>query len=100
MPDLDWATVRAVFPSAITIALLLSTVVAGGMTGDRHDANRELVAQGTDLYEINGPFFFSTADFLQDVLDLMERQPEAFILRLRTVPAVDATALNALESFR
>jgi SulP family sulfate permease len=41
-----------VFPSAVTIALLaaieslLSAVVADGMTGDRHNANTELTAQG------------------------------------------------------
>lgn len=52
LPSFDWATVRAVFPDAVTIAILaaieslLSAVVADGMTGDRHKANMELVAQG------------------------------------------------------
>ncbi len=52
LPVFSWATVRAVFPDALTIALLaaieslLSAVVADGMTGDRHNANMELVAQG------------------------------------------------------
>lgn len=59
-----------------------------------------LVPKGIEVYEINGPFFFGTADFLQDVLDQLERPPEAFILRMGRVPAVDATGLNALESFR
>jgi len=51
-PTVSWATIRAVFPDAFTIALLaaieslLSAVVADGMTGDRHNANMELVAQG------------------------------------------------------
>ena len=58
------------------------------------------VPKGVDVYEINGPFFFGTADFLQDVLDQLEKPPEVFILRMRRVPAVDATGLNALESFR
>ncbi|MBN1519626.1 MAG: sulfate permease [Spirochaetales bacterium] len=258
-PTLDWATIRAIFPSALTIALLgaieslLSAVVADGMTGDRHNANMELVAQGTgnilssffgglpatgaiartaanikngavspvsglvhalvllaftlfasglasaiplaalaaillvvawdmselrrfvnmrtapksdlavmlvtfaltvaidltvavevgvflaiflflrravettsigpvhnlldadtapapddakdvppgtEIYEINGPFFFGTADYLQDTLDQLERPPDVFILRMRRVPAIDATALNALSAFR
>ncbi|HOK00161.1 MAG TPA: sulfate permease [Termitinemataceae bacterium] len=52
IPSFQWATLRAVFPDAVTIALLaaieslLSAVVADGMTGDRHKANMELVAQG------------------------------------------------------
>lgn len=52
LPPLDWALVVKLFPSALTIALLagieslLSAVVADGMTGRRHDSNRELIAQG------------------------------------------------------
>lgn len=52
LPDLDWAVVREMMPSAVTIALLgaieslLAAVVADGMTGQRHDSNQELVAQG------------------------------------------------------
>jgi sulfate permease, SulP family len=52
IPSFTLAKVRAVMPDAITIALLagieslLSAVVADGMTGDRHDSNTELAAQG------------------------------------------------------
>ena len=51
-PALNWEVIREVLPSAFTIALLaaieslLSAVVADGMTGDRHNANMELAAQG------------------------------------------------------
>jgi sulfate permease, SulP family len=58
------------------------------------------IPPGLEIYEITGPFFFGTADFLQDVLDQLERPPLVFILRMRRVPAVDATGLNALDSFR
>jgi sulfate permease, SulP family len=52
LPDFDWAQVKAVLPSAFTIAFLagaeslLSAVIADGMTGRRHRSNCELVAQG------------------------------------------------------
>ncbi|MBE0491863.1 MAG: sulfate permease [Sulfurospirillum sp.] len=52
-PTLSFDKIRAVFPDAITIALLgaieslLSCVVADGMTGDKHHSNKELIAQGT-----------------------------------------------------
>jgi SulP family sulfate permease len=52
LPSFDFAKIRAVFPDAITIALLgaieslLSAVVADGMTGRKHRSNCELVAQG------------------------------------------------------
>lgn len=52
LPTIGHAEVRALFPSAIAIALLasieslLSAVVADGMMGGRHRSNMELVAQG------------------------------------------------------
>ena len=52
VPAFSLEKIRAVFPDAITIALLgaieslLSCVVADGMTGDRHHSNKELMAQG------------------------------------------------------
>ncbi|MDR2601455.1 MAG: STAS domain-containing protein [Spirochaetaceae bacterium] len=52
MPYISWEVVVDVFPSAVTIALLsaieslLSAVVADSMTGDVHNSNTELIAQG------------------------------------------------------
>jgi len=52
LPSFDFATVRALVPSAVTIAVLagieslLSCVVSDGMIGDRHNSNTELIAQG------------------------------------------------------
>jgi len=51
-PDVSLAIVTEMFQPAVTIALLaaieslLCAVVADGITGDRHNANTELVAQG------------------------------------------------------
>lgn len=51
-PSFSFETVRAVLPSAFTIALLasieslLSCVVSDGMIGDKHNSNTELIAQG------------------------------------------------------
>ncbi len=50
--DLDFQKVQALLPAAFAIALLgaieslLSSVIADGMTGTRHDPNAELVGQG------------------------------------------------------
>jgi SulP family sulfate permease len=52
LPELSWAKIAAVLPSAVSFAMLgaieslLSAVVADGMTGRRHRSNCELVAQG------------------------------------------------------
>jgi SulP family sulfate permease len=52
LPAITWPLVRAGHPDAFTLAILaaieslLSAVVADGMTGDKHNANMELAAQG------------------------------------------------------
>jgi len=61
LPNIDLATVPDLLQPALAIALLagieslLSAVVADGMTGRRHRANAELVAQG--LANIASPLF-------------------------------------------
>jgi SulP family sulfate permease len=50
---LEWATIRALMPSAVAIALLgaieslLSAVASDAMSGHKHDPDAELLAQGT-----------------------------------------------------
>ena len=61
MPDFHAAHIIPLLPSAFTVALLaaveslLSAVVADGMSGDRHNSNVELVAQG--VANIVSPLF-------------------------------------------
>ncbi len=57
------------------------------------------VPPGVEVYEIAGPFFFGVADRLKDTLNQFERPPRVFILRMRKVPAIDASGLHALEEF-
>ncbi len=61
LPELRSAHIVPLLPSALTVALLaaieslLSAVVADGMSGDRHNSNVELVAQG--IANIVSPLF-------------------------------------------
>ena len=57
------------------------------------------VPAGVEIYEINGPFFFGVANNLRDALDLIRKPPAVLILRMRYVPHIDATGLNALREF-
>lgn len=57
------------------------------------------VPPGVQVYEINGPFFFGVANKLRDALDLVQKPPRVLILRMRYVPHIDATGLNALREF-
>jgi sulfate permease, SulP family len=55
------------------------------------------IPKGVEVYAVNGPFFFGVADKLRDVLSEIETPPKFFILRMRNVPAIDATGIHALE---
>ena len=61
LPALDWEAMQDLFPVALTIAVLgaieslLSATVADGVTGDKHDSNTELIAQG--VANMVTPFF-------------------------------------------
>jgi len=52
VPAMSWEVIKGLFPAAMTIAILgaieslLSATVADGVTGDKHNSNQELIAQG------------------------------------------------------
>jgi len=73
-----------------------------GGSAEAEDVNSLAMRQvplGVEVYEINGPFFFGVADRLNDTLRHLELPPKVFILRMRRVPAVDATGMHALDEF-
>jgi SulP family sulfate permease len=76
-----------------------SSISAVPESADPDALASRIVPAGVEVYEINGPFFFGVADRLKGVLDLFEKPPRVFILRMRHVPAVDATGLYALDVF-
>lgn len=47
------------------------------------------------IYEITGPFFFGAASRFQTLIQ--EHMPQVLILRMRNVPVMDATGMNAFE---
>jgi len=55
------------------------------------------VPNGVDVFEIDGPFFFGAAERFQHVLGETGRRPKVLILRLRHVPAIDATGISLLR---
>ena len=55
------------------------------------------VPPDVEVYEVNGPFFFGAADTFKHALAHIHRRPRVLVLRLRHVPALDATGLRALE---
>jgi len=57
------------------------------------------VPQGIEVFEIQGPFFFGAAESFKDAIRGIESPVPVIILRLRNVPAIDATGMHALREF-
>ena len=55
------------------------------------------VPDEVEIYEIDGPFFFGAAHKFTDTMRSIEKSPKVRIIRMRDVPAVDATGLNLLN---
>jgi SulP family sulfate permease len=60
--------------------------------------SRRKVPAGVEVFEVSGPFFFGAADKFKNAISAVEDKPRILILRLRHVLALDATAMQALES--
>ena len=61
----------------------------------KDDIDLKKIAQHVTVYEINGPFFFGAANMFLDTLENI-KDCKVLVLRMRSVPAMDATAYHAL----
>ncbi len=61
-------------------------------------AHGKAIPEGVIVYRIFGPFLFGAAEKMEDALERVGILPRVIILRMQLVPAMDLTALNALES--
>jgi len=69
----------------------------GTMLGDPDSVARREIPAGVEVYEINGPFFFAAAEKVKETLSFVAKRPKVFILRMRNVPAIDATGMRVLD---
>ena len=68
--------------------------------GEENDLTSEELMEQTKnitIYEINGPFFFGIADKFINTLDEVQYSTRFLIVRMRNVPAMDATAYHGLK---
>jgi SulP family sulfate permease len=56
-----------------------------------------VVPKGVQVYDINGPFFFGAAASFKDAMATTGRSPKVLIVRMRRVPTIDGTGINALR---
>ena len=103
--DLTVAIETGVVLAAILFMRRMETVTNAGIIQlDDEEANPDdpqalsklTVPEGVQIFEIDGPFFFGAASKFQDEIRKI-KLPRILILRMRHVPAIDATGLRALE---
>lgn len=79
----------------------VSEITAGfGDDPDGEEGWKERVQNlpaGVVVYEVQGAFFFGAADRFRREIQSRERSTRVMILRMRHVPAIDATGLNVLR---
>ena len=59
--------------------------------------NRDIPPQ-IEVFEINGPFFFGASEKFSNAMKVVSKTPVVLIIRMRNVPAMDATGFHALEN--
>ncbi len=62
---------------------------------DEDGIDLKVVPKDVRVYEISGPLFFGVADKIPEII--LKDYTRCLILRMRSVPSLDSTALNALE---
>ena len=65
---------------------------------DDESIDLKVVPKNVRVYEISGPMFFGAADKILDIK--FKEFTHCLVLRMRAVPALDATAMNSLEQIR
>lgn len=96
---------------AIIVGVILATVMFMKQMSDVTDAygwkeidentdedhiRLKKIPENTMVFEITGPIFFGASTKIADVIKNCQKQ--VLILRMRSVPAIDATGLHSLET--
>jgi SulP family sulfate permease len=97
--------VGMVLAALLFIRRVAQTTSVKRVTGDLIEEGSVHSLQGIDIppyvavFRIHGPFLFGATDKLSEVVDQLPGLPPIVIVRLRHVPAMDASGLQAIEDF-
>lgn len=64
---------------------------------DPRAISKRVAPPGVEVFEVFGSLFFGAIERFKDAMRRVEKAPKVLIIRMRMVPAVDATGLQALE---
>jgi sulfate permease, SulP family len=92
--------VLAAFLFMRRMAAVTNVSVIGREVEDSDEPDSPLklsLPKGVQIYEINGPFFFGAAEKFSEAVLADQQFPQILIIRMRNVPAIDATGIRAIE---
>ena len=97
--DMVVAVTAGIVLSSLLFMRRMAEVSGARLVGDDHPELEVPLPRGALLYEIAGPLFFGAAQKALSTIAANERRAvHVVVLDLRSVPALDATGLVALES--
>jgi SulP family sulfate permease len=64
---------------------------------DPNATEKYVIPPGIEVFEITGPFFFGAAYKFKESMQFIENPPRVLIIRMRSVPFIDATGLHTLQ---
>jgi SulP family sulfate permease len=65
---------------------------------DEDNIGLKTIPEGVSVYEITGPIFFRDATKFSDAVLRADKTKKVLVLRMRSVPAIDATGIHAFET--
>ncbi|MBS1786673.1 MAG: sulfate permease [Acidobacteria bacterium] len=77
--------------------------LTGNLTEEEEDSvnpraiSKRHVPAGVEVFEVYGSLFFGAIERFKDAMRRVEKKPKVLIIRMRMVPAIDATGLQVLE---
>ena len=65
---------------------------------DEDNIGLKTIPEGVSVFEITGPIFFGVATKFSDTVLRADKTKKVLVLRMRSVPAIDATGIHAFET--
>ncbi len=65
---------------------------------DEDSIGLRTIPEGVSVFEITGPIFFGVATKFSDAILRADKTKKVLVLRMRSVPAIDATGIHAFET--
>lgn len=77
--------------------IIASEMMNDDETNDINPIYEKIVPKGVEVFELFGPLFFGVAERFKSSITKLKDPPKVLILRMRNVPAIDASGIHALE---